>query len=146
MDQQGGRKLFYDSYRDALRDDAKAAADNSPAWAKLIGKLLWPGMDPIEAGRKLNDKTNPNREDRLSDEEERLIMRLSVEKRGFSAGHDYISDEINMERGKAKARRDEALELLSRGEHLLTEFKQITERFERVVRSPLAAVDAKKSA
>lgn len=149
MDQQQQhpqqRKLWYESYRAALREDCKVIADDSPGWAKAVGKILFPEIaDPIEAGRRLNDKTNPNRDDRLSDEQERLVMRLAVEKRGYSAAHDYVSDEINMERGRAKARRDEALELLSRGEHLLTEMKQITERFERVVRSPLAAVDASK--
>jgi hypothetical protein len=77
-------------------------------------------------------------EDRLSDEQERLIMRLAKERRGYSAAHDFITDEIGMERAKPKERRDEAGELLARGESLLAQFKAVTERFERVVarRSP----------
>jgi hypothetical protein len=95
----------------------------------------------------LSDKTNPHREDRLSDEQERLIMRLAVERRGYSAAHDYITDEIGMERAKPKERRDEAGELLARGESLLAQMKAVTERFERVVRAPLSVVDTtKKSA
>jgi hypothetical protein len=109
MDQQQ-RALFYDNYRAALRDDCKAISDHSPAWSKQVGLLLWPGKDAIEAGRRLNDCTNPNRDDRLSDEEERLVMRLAVAKRGFSAGHDYISDEISMERAKPRERKEEALD------------------------------------
>lgn len=144
MDQQQ-RALFHDNYRAALREDCKVVADQSPAWAKTVGAMLWPGKDPIEAGRTLNDKTNPNRDDRLADEEERLIMRLAVEKRGFSAAHDYISDEVGMERAKAKDRREEALELQTRAERSLAEFRHTVERYERLVRSPLTAVD-KKSA
>lgn len=140
------RAMFYDSYRAALRDDCKAAADNSPGWAKEIGHLLKPGKDPLTAGRWLSDCTHPDRDDRLSDEDERLIMRLSVQKRGFSAAHDYITDEIGMERSKPKDRVDEASELLARSERLLTEFKVTTERFERAVRSPLALAASKKSA
>lgn len=139
MDQQQ-RALFYDSYRAALRDDCKAAAGNSPAWAKEIGHLLWPGKDAIEAGRRLNDCTNPNRDDRLSDEEERLVMRLAVQRRGFSAAHDYTADEINMERSKPRDRKDEALELQGRAERLLAELRNITDRQERLVRPPIAAV------
>jgi hypothetical protein len=147
MDQQQ-RALFYDGYKAALREDCKSI-EPTPAWAKVVGKMLFPEIaDPVEAGRRLNDKTNSNRDDRLSDDQERLIMRLAVEKRGYSAAHDYISDEIGMERGRPKERKDEARELLSRGEALLTEMKSVTERFERVVRSPLAVVDSssKKSA
>lgn len=145
MDQQQ-RALFYDGYRAALREDCKAI-EPSPAWAKVVGKMLFPEIvDPVEAGRRLNDKTNPNREDRLSDEQERLIMRLAVEKRGFSAAHDYVSDEIGMERGKAKDRRDEALELQSRAERTLADFKQTMDRYERLMRSPLAAVEKKSAA
>lgn len=142
MEQQT-RAMFYDGYRAALRDDCKAAADNSPAWAKEIGHLLWPGKDPLEAGRRLTDCTNPNRDDRLSDEEERLVMRLSVQKRGFSAAHDFITDEIAMERSKPKDRVDEASELMARGERLLAELRVITERQERLMRSPLALATKK---
>lgn len=139
MDQQQ-RALFYDNYRAALRDDCKAISDNSPSWAKNVGHSLWPGKDMIEAARRLNDCTNPNRDDRLSDEEERLVMRLAVAKRGFSAAHDYISDEISMERAKPRERKEEALDLQSRAERLLSELKQVTERQERLVRAPIAVV------
>lgn len=142
MDQQG-RKLFYDGYREALRDDCKAI-DDTAAWAKNVGKLLFPEIvDPIEAGRRLNDKTNPNRDDRLSDDQERLIMRLSVRKRGFSAAHDYISDEIEMERAKPKDRKDEMLELQGRVERGISELKSLMERQERLIRMPLASVPTK---
>jgi hypothetical protein len=52
-----------------------------------------------------------------------------------------------MERAKPKERRDEAGELLARGESLLAQMKAVTERFERVVRAPLGLVDtSRKSA
>ncbi len=146
MEQQQ-RALFYESYRAALREDCKAV-DGTQAWAKVVGKILFPEIsDPIEAGRRLNDKTNPNREDRLSDEQERHIMRLAREKRGFSAALDFICDDAEFERTTPKDRRDEAVELQARAERTLAEFKQVTERYERLIRSPLAVVDnSKKSA
>ena len=146
MDDNKQRALFYDSYRAALREDCKAI-EPSLAWAKVVGKILFPEItDPIEAGRLLNDKTNPNRRDRLSDEQERFIMRLAREKRGFSAALDFICDDTEFERTKPRDRRDEALELQARAERTLAEFRQVTERYERLVRAPLAVIDNKKSA
>jgi hypothetical protein len=72
-------------------------------------------------------------------------MRLAIERRGFSAAHDYLSDEIGMERAKARDRKDEALELQSRAERTLAEFRSLMERYERLTRTPLAAVDVVKS-
>lgn len=144
-----GRKLvgFYDSYRDALRDDCKAIADYSAGWAKTIGRILFPEIaDPMEASRRLNDKTNPNREDRLSDDQERLIMRLAVQKRGFSAAHDFVTDDISMERSKAaKDPHDEALDLQARAERTLAELRHLMERQERLAASPLAFVSKKST-
>ncbi len=144
MDQQQ-RALFYENYRAALREDCKAIGDSTQAWAKVVGKILFPEIsDPTEAGRRLNDKTNPHREDRLSDEQERLIMRLAREKRGFSAALDFICDDTEFERTKPRDRRDEAAELQARFERGLAELRQITERQERLAQAPLALV-AKKS-
>jgi hypothetical protein len=141
MMHQQQRALFYENYRAALREDCKAIADYSPAWAKVVGKMLFPEIsDPIEAGRRLNDKTNPNRDDRLSDDQERCIMRWAREKRGFSAALDYICDDTEFERTKPRDRKDEALELQARAEALLRELKQVTERQERLLRPPIAVV------
>jgi hypothetical protein len=38
MDQ---RALFYEGYREALRKDCQAI-EPTPAWAKVVGKLLFP--------------------------------------------------------------------------------------------------------
>lgn len=141
MDQQQ-RALFYENYRFALREDCKAIADGSPAWAKVVGKILFPEItDPIDAGRRLNDRTNPGRDDRLTDEQERLIMRLARQKRGFSAALDFICDDTEFERTKPKDRRDEAAELIAREERILVELKQIMDRRERMAtQSPLALI------
>lgn len=141
------RALWYENYRAALRDDCKAIADGSKAWAQVVGARLFPSItDQVAAGRRLNDLTNPNRDDRLTDDEERLIMRLAVEKRGFSAAHDFITDDIGMERGRPRERSDEALELMGRAERLMSEFKGVTERMERLASSPLALVSKKSAA
>jgi hypothetical protein len=146
MDQQQQRALFYESYRAALREDCKAI-DGTPAWAKVVGQRLFPEIsDPVEAGRRLNDKTNPNRDDRLSDDQERLIMRLAREKRGFSAALDYICDDTEFERTKPKDRKDEMLELQGRIERSTSELRSLIERQERLVRSPLTDVSSRKQA
>lgn len=146
MDQQPQRALFYENYRAALREDCKAI-EPTAAWAKVVGKLLFPEIsDPVEAGRRLNDRTNPNRDDRLSDEQERLIMRLAREKRGFSAALDFICDDTEFERTKPRDRKDEMLELQGRIERSTAELRQLIERQERLVRSPLSSVDNRKTA
>jgi hypothetical protein len=136
--------LFYENYYAALRDDCQAI-EPSRAWAKVVGKKLFPEIvDAEEAGRRLADKLNPHRRDRLSDEQERLIMRLAKEKRGFSAALHFICDDIGFERPKALDPRDEALELIHREEQLIGELRSLLDRRERLSR--LTVVTSAKSA
>lgn len=130
-------QLFYDGYCAALRDDCKAI-EPTEAWAKVVGKMLFPEKEILAARGALLDKTNPEKRDRLTDEQERLIMTKAREVRGFSAALYHICDCTGFERPRAKAPKDEALELQSRGERLLAELKQITERQERLLRAPLS--------
>lgn len=140
------QEAWYESYRAALRDDCKAI-EPSRAWAKVVGKMLFPEIaDAEEAGRRLDDKTNPSRRDRLTDEQERFVMRKAKEARGFSAALNFICDDTDFHRPKPKDRRDEALELQSRAERLLVEFKHTVERMERLSQSPLSLVSKKPAA
>lgn len=140
-----GAELFYESYAAALRDDCKAI-EPTKAWAKVVGKILFPEKDADSAGRALDDKLNPNRRDRLSDEQERLVMRMAREAREFSAALAFICDDTDFERPKPKNARDEAFELQARAEHLLVELKLVTERQERLARSPLQTIHGKTAA
>ncbi len=62
--------------------------------------------------RALADKLNAGRRERLSDEQERLLIRLAREKRGFSATLAYLCDETGFERPKAIAPADKAAQLM----------------------------------
>lgn len=149
MEQQREQRMlptFYENYRAALRDDCKAI-EPTRGWAKIVGKMLFPELDADTAGRKLDDCTNPNRRDRLSDEHERMVMRLARERRGFSAALDFICDDTDFERPKPRDRKDEALELISRAERLVSEQRHVGDRLERLLSSPaaLALVSTKKT-
>lgn len=144
--QQPQAALFYENYSAALRDDCQAI-EPSRAWAKVVGKILFPEIvDAEEAGRRLADKLNPNRRDRLTDEQERHVMRLAKRARGFSAALAFICDDTGFERPKAIDPKDEALELINREERLVTELRQLLDRRERLATRSSPVLVEKKSA
>ncbi len=98
--------LFYESYFDALRDDVKALGGS-----KVVGPLFWPEKSVHVAANTLNDKLNPERRERLTEEQERLIMRRAGATRGFSAALAYICDETRFERSKPIEPQDEVAKL-----------------------------------
>ena len=137
--------LFYESFTAALRDDCKAI-EPSRAWAKVVGKLLFPEKDPESAARALDDKLNPNRRDRFTDEQERLIMRKAREARGFSAALNFICDDTDFERPKARDPADEMAELQRRYIDSVAEQRRIAERMERLARAPIAVLQGRGGA
>jgi hypothetical protein len=138
-------ELFYESYTAALRDDCRAI-EPSRAWGKVVGTMLYPEKDPEAAARTLDDDLNSSRRARLSDEQERLIMRKAREVRGYSAALNFICDETGFDRPTAKNPRDEALELQTRSERLVAELKQLLERQERLTRTPLQSISSDRKA
>lgn len=101
-----GPELFYESWEEALKDDIKALGGT-----KVVGKLLWADLEVDHARNRLNDRLNTDRRERLSDSQERMIMRLAREARGFSAAMYYLTDDTGFERPKSRAPRDEMTEL-----------------------------------
>jgi hypothetical protein len=101
--ENSGRKLFQEGWCQALRDDCIAIGGGKKNWAKELGPRMFPEKGEDEkAANTLHDKLNPDRRDRLTDEQERWIMREAGRIRGFSAANDYLQDEINFERSKPK--------------------------------------------
>src|SRR3990167_4548564 len=119
-----GPALFYESLQDALREDARALAGGSRAWAKVVGRLLKPEIaDPEVAARWLDDRLNPNRRERLTDDQERYLMRESARARGWSAALCYICDEAGFERPKRRdpaEERDRVLDVIEHTSRALT--------------------------
>lgn len=122
-----GPELFYESWEEALKDDIKALGGT-----KVVGKLLWPDLEVDTARNRLNDRLNPERRERLSDTQERMIMRSSREARGFSAAMFYLADETGFERPKPRAPRDEMTELQRQFVDSVKLQARIAERIERL--------------
>jgi hypothetical protein len=122
-----GPELFYESWEEALKDDIKALGGT-----KTVGKLLWPDLDIDPARNRLNDRLNPERRERLSDTQERLVMRLAREARGFSAAMCYLTDDTGFERPKSRAPRDEMTELQRQFVDSVKQQAKIVERIEHL--------------
>lgn len=106
-------KLWYESYCVALREDAQVIGGGKKNWAKMVGAQLFPEKDPEIAGRTLDDKLNPMRRERLSDEQERWIMREANRARGFSAALAFICDDTNFLRPLPKKPQEEEARLVT---------------------------------
>lgn len=102
-----GPELFYDSYQEALKDDVRALGG-----MKTVGKWFHAEKDADAAGRALADKLNPERRERLTDEQERLIMRRARDTRGFSAALYFLCDDTGFDRPQPKEAEDELAKLL----------------------------------
>jgi len=99
--------LFYESMEEAQRDDVRALGG-----LKVVGALFFPEKDVEAAARALADKINAGRRERLTDEQERLLMRMAREKRGFSATLAYLCDDTGFDRPKPIAPADKAAQLM----------------------------------
>ena len=123
-----GARLFYESWTDALLDDIAAIGG-----AKEVGNLFWPELrDPVAAARKLRDKLNEDRRDRLSDKQERLIMRLAYEARGFCAAMHFNCDETGCKRTEAKPKEAERADLQRDVRDLARQLRGLTRRLEQL--------------
>lgn len=132
MDQQA---LFFDSWEEALRDDVRALGG-----PKAVGKMLFPEKDVEAAGRALSDCLNAARRERLTDEQERLVIRMAGRARGYSAALHYLCDETQFERPRPLSPQDELAELQRRFIDSVAQQRAIGERIERLTHAPLQAV------
>lgn len=127
--------LFYENFYEALSDDVKAVGG-----LKAVGKLFYPEKDAASAGRALADKLNPERRERLTDEQERLIIRQAREARGFSAALCFICDDTGFERPRALNPENEQARLQREFIAAVHEAKHLGDRLERLTQPPLQAV------
>jgi hypothetical protein len=113
----------WDSYLDALRDDVIAVGGS-----KEVGEWFWREKTPEARRNCVNDRLNAERRERFTDEQEQLIMRRAVQKRGYSAAHYYRCDVLGTERPKA-------LRIEDQQEKAQREFVEAVARFERSVQT-----------
>ena len=127
--------LFFESWEEALRDDVRALGG-----PKAVGKLLFPQKDVEPAGRALSDCLNSDRRERLTDEQERLIIRMAWRARGYSAALHFICDDTQFERTKPLSPENELAELQRRFIEAASDVRAISDRIERLTKSPIQAV------
>jgi hypothetical protein len=128
--------LFFESWEEALQDDVRGLGGY-----KEVGRLLFPEiLDTAAAGRTLADKLNSNRRERLSDKQERLIIRLAAQKRGYSAALAFLCDDTSHERTKPLNPLDETAELQRQYIASVQLQAKLAERMERLTRAPLPQV------
>jgi hypothetical protein len=121
-----GLELFYEGYCQALRRDAQSVAGYKRNWAMVVGRMIFPEIeDPEIAARRLDDKLNPNRRERLSDEQERKIMREAARINGFSHTIAFICDDTGF-------KRPERIEAKVEVERLVGVIQNATETMQRV--------------
>lgn len=60
---------------------------------KKVGALIWPAMDPVEAGKKLSHCLSPKHKQRLTYDEERFVYRLECAQ-GFRSGFQQYAESI----------------------------------------------------
>lgn len=120
-------ELFYEGWLDALRDDVRTLGG-----AKAVGLALWPEKSIDAAKNKLNDALNEDRRERLTDEQERWIIRSAREKRGFSAALCYLCDDTGFERPKERDPLDEAAQLQREFIDSVRRHERIVEKLERL--------------
>jgi len=127
--------LFFESWEEALRDDVRALGG-----PKAIGKLFYPEKDVAAAARALSDRLNSTRRERLTDEQERLIVRMAGKSRGYSAALNFLCDDAQFERTKPLSPEDELAELQRRFIDAAGSVQAIGERIERLTKTPLQAI------
>lgn len=120
-------ELFYESWLEALRDDVRSLGGS-----KVVGAVFWPEKSIDAAKNKLNDALNEERRERLTDEQERYIIRSAREKRGFSAALMHLCDETGFERPKERDPMDEAAQLQREFIDSVRRHERIVEKLERL--------------
>jgi hypothetical protein len=128
------QRLFYDDEFAAQR----VMVEEGKGY-KATAIYLWPHMKPESAYARLKNATRGDRDEKLSQGE--VIAAMNFNERFDPLYH--AADQTHHERPKPVAPMDEARELQSRAERLLGELKNITERQERLTRSPLQNVNHK---
>lgn len=127
--------LPYEDYFEALRDDVRALGG-----PKVVGKWFWQEKEPEAARNALNDRLNATRRERLSDEQERLIMRRAREVRGFSAALNFICRDAGFDNPRPRNPAEELSEVMARAEHLARESRAVAAALERLSQPSLHSI------
>lgn len=128
-------ELFYEGWYEGLRDDVRALGGT-----KAVGCLLFPEKDPLAARNKLNDALNAERRERLTQEQETMVIRLARERRGYSAALYWLCDEAGFERPAPRDPLDEAAELQREFIDSVKRQERIAARLEALTQAPIRAV------
>jgi hypothetical protein len=106
--------LWHETRLDALAADVQASGG-----PKKVGHRLWPALDPSIAAAKLRACLNPEQAQKLSDDEEDLVMEIAgahgadFTMQYLGRRHGYKVERLNPKDAKKRAKRARRLALLS---------------------------------
>lgn len=106
--------LWHDTRLDALAADVQASGG-----PKKVGHKLWPALEPSIAGAKLRACLNPEQNQKLSDDEEDMVIDLAREHGSdftmqyLGRRHGYKVERLDPQQARKRAKRLRKLALLS---------------------------------
>lgn len=135
-------QLFHEDFFSALDEDIRALGGR-----KAVAMALRPDLAhrPHEAHVWLNGCMNPDRREKFSDDQIRLIMRKAREV-GSCAAMNYWCDDTGFERARALTPEKEADKLLERAAELARESRAVATQLERLHQSGTLRAIAKAAA
>ena len=118
--------LWHETRLDALAADVQASGG-----PKKVGHRLWPALDVSTAAAKLRNCLNSDQAQKLSDEEEDLVMDIAREHGAdftmqyLGRRHGYKVERLNPKEAKKRVRRARRLALLGELRELENEEEEL---------------------
>lgn len=123
-------ELFYEDIYAAYRSGVEHCGG-----AKKVGRQLFPEKSPEAAGHQLMACMNPNRSEKLS-EEQRILLLAIFRDAGFHGAMHYIADATRYERPRPIDLIEQAVDVQQQMESTVARMEQLVDRWERIQSSP----------
>lgn len=127
-------RLHFEDFNDALREVVKSLGG-----AKRVGPQLWPEKTVEQAQQQLLACLNTERKERLTPEQVFYLLKQSREA-GFHSAKQWLDIELGYEPGRPMDPLDERARLERDFIEAVRASRQIAERLDRLMSSPLKAV------
>jgi hypothetical protein len=137
--QQHDFLMVEDEY-EAMKQAAYAVAvfhepSKRKAWSKVVGHMLWPTMDPDDAGKKLANHLDKNRSEKL-EIREYLWLKREAKRAGCHILHAFDCEFTEYQVSNPVQPKDELVDLQTRYINAAREMKEIADRIESKLDAP----------